>query len=165
MTIYTRTGDQGTAGTLAGERRPKTDAVFEACGTIDELSAALGLARSRLSSDADILLAIQRDLIPIGAFISSGETSYLSSVALNAAAFENEIDRLLHGIELTGFQLPGRNEIEAALHLARTVCRRCERRFWALPPERTNAEVGRYLNRLSDLLFALAVFHSGEYPT
>jgi len=163
-TIYTRAGDDGTSATLGGSRESKTGIVFDACGTLDELSAFLGAARAALpqgSREAALLLSIQRDSVNLGAYLSSGDSAYLDRLALDDGTFETEIDRLLQSTRITGFVIPGNTAADAALHVARTVCRRLERRFWALDPSRRGPRAATYLNRLSDLLFALAVSQSG----
>lgn len=169
MTIYTKTGDKGTSGTLDGGRAAKTHPIFEANGTVDELSAALGLVRVALREEGQwepdrFVLNIQSDLVQLGAYLSSGDVQYLADVVFSAEKFEEVIDEALGGKELTAFVIPGDSELEARLHLARTVCRRCERRVVALVEIRAEALVHRYFNRLSDLLFSLAVW-SREKPS
>lgn len=163
MTIYTKTGDKGTSATLNGDRLSKTDAIFEANGTVDELSAALGLVRAQLRSEGlgplEVYLSdIQQDLILLGAYLSSGGSEYLATLRCSAHQFEQAIDRALGGKEITSFIIPGDNELEARLHVARTVCRRCERRLAVLQAQRTDPRVYSYVNRMSDLLFSLAVW-------
>jgi cob(I)alamin adenosyltransferase len=168
MVIYTRTGDKGTAATLGGERRPKTDQVFEAGGTIDELSAHLGLARTAgvpavpgagacASPVASVLRVVQDDLVLLGAYVSSGDPAWLERFAFGADRMEAAIDAVTASHPIDGFIVPGENELEARLHVARTVCRRAERRFHALPG-RDDPRASKYINRLSDLLFALALW-------
>jgi cob(I)alamin adenosyltransferase len=163
MTIYTKTGDDGTSATLTGERLSKTDAIFEANGTVDELSAALGLVRVQLKSEGfgpleGYLADIQQDLILVGAYLSSGGAEHLVTLRCSAHQFEQVIDRALGGEALTAFIISGENELEARLHVARTVCRRCERRLAVLQAQRTDPGVHGYVNRMSDLLFSLAVW-------
>jgi cob(I)alamin adenosyltransferase len=165
MKIYTRTGDDGTTGLFGGARVPKDDARVEAYGTVDELNSAIGLARALgLSPDVDDVLGlIQSELFALGAELASVPDSVprLASSPLG----EPEIQRLETTIDemdavlapLKNFVLPAGSSGAAALHLARTVCRRAER--CVLSAARTGPsrpELVIYLNRLSDLLFVLA---------
>ena len=164
MHIYTRTGDAGQTSNLAGKRLPKNHPVLEANGTLDELSAALGLTRAALPRDKTGLAVnrlverIQRDLIVFGAYVSSGEASYMEQVVLVPTEFEAVIDRVLDRRPLTGFVVAGTSELDARFHLARTACRRHERKLVGLDKLRPRPEPRTYINRLSDLLFALAVW-------
>lgn len=165
MRIYTRTGDAGETSLGGGRRVSKADAWIEALGTVDELNAALGLARTYLS-DPDLqalLQSIQNDLFNLGAELAAppepnqeGAVPHLRSDQVTA--LEHSIDRLSAALPpWRQFILPGGTPGAAALHLACTIARRAERRVVALrPPETVNPEVRRYLNRLSDLLFVLA---------
>jgi cob(I)alamin adenosyltransferase len=166
MRIYTRTGDEGDTGLFGGERVGKEAARLEAYGSVDELNAALGWARV-VVSDADLaelLHQIQGHMLEMGADLATPERDQVGSrqvpriAAARVAALETEIDRLEQELPpLTRFILPGGSEAGARLHLARTICRRAERRVVAVAREETvNAEVVRYLNRLSDLLFVMA---------
>lgn len=164
MGIYTRTGDRGSTATLSGERHQKNHPVFEANGAVDELSAHIGVLRAGplcLSAQprlAAFLERVQRDLVPLGAFISSGEASHLDRIRLGPKDFEDVIDQVLASHPVEGFVTPGANEMEAALHLIRTVCRRTERRLVDLLESRPDERALRHLNRLSDLFFALALW-------
>jgi cob(I)alamin adenosyltransferase len=163
--LYTRTGDDGTTALFGGERVRKDALRVEAYGAVDETNASLGLARSLgLDAEIDKLLAeIQRDLFDVGADLATPQDaaarSYLRLVDdEDVAALEAAIDRFdLELDPLTQFIVPGGHPASAGLQLARTVCRRAERAVVALA---AHEEVGeatlRYLNRLSDLLFALA---------
>jgi cob(I)alamin adenosyltransferase len=166
MSIYTRTGDSGETSLGGGRRVSKADPWIEAIGTVDELNAALGLVRTYLS-DPDLqalLQSIQNDLFNLGAELAApagqgppeGAASHLRPD--HVAALEHSIDRLSAALPpWRQFLLPGGAPGAAALHLARTIARRAERRVVAIqPPEAVNPEVRRYLNRLSDLLFVLA---------
>jgi cob(I)alamin adenosyltransferase len=167
--IYTRTGDDGTTGLAAGPRRRKDDLRVEAYGTVDETNACVGLARLHTAAEADLdamLGRIQNDLFDLGADLATPETgealSYepLRVVAAQVERLEREIDTLNADLSpLRSFVLPGGSPAAAALHLARTVCRRAERIVVAL--SRLEGEVVspaavQYLNRLSDLLFVAA---------
>lgn len=166
MRIYTRTGDTGETGLFGGGRVGKDDPRVEAYGAVDELNACLGLARAAgLPPDLDELAArVQEDLFVLGADLAtppSGSARPEKVVRLPegaAAALEPEIDRCERDLEpLRSFILPGGSPGGAALHLARTVCRRAERRLVALArcgPVSKGALP--YLNRLSDLLFMMA---------
>jgi cob(I)alamin adenosyltransferase len=163
--IYTRTGDQGTTALAAGGRRPKYDLRIEAFGTVDETNACLGLVRLHTAEhEIDPMLArIQNDLFDLGSDLATVETgkplSYepLRITQGQVDRLEQEIDQLNgHLAPLRSFVLPGGTAAAAALHLARTVCRRAERHVVELasrPDEKVSAETVKYLNRLSDFLF------------
>jgi cob(I)alamin adenosyltransferase len=165
MKIYTRKGDEGETGLLGGERVSKDSPRVEACGTVDELNAALGLARAEpLSEDLDRLLErLQHELFRLGAELASGG-SFSRSLGMISAdhveALEQEIDRREASLSaLRQFILPGGTRAAAALHVARTVCRRAERRLVAAihaVGEDISPTTLVYLNRLGDLLFVLA---------
>ena len=164
MKIYTRTGDDGTTGLFGGARVPKASARVEAFGTVDELNAALGVARAcRLDAETDAVLArVQVDLFTLGAELACvpGKEQKLSMTLLgadDAMRLELAIDAAEEVLPaLTSFVLPGGSPQAAALHLARTVCRRAERALLALEDAPARREVVVYMNRLSDLLFVLA---------
>ncbi len=156
--IYTRTGDDGTTGLADGSRVPKDHARVEAYGTVDELNSVLGLllTKSLPPEVHEPLTDIQHVLFDLG-----GELSVPGRQALDAARtarLETLLDQLNANLPpLKEFILPGGVEAAALCHLARTVCRRAERRTIALArAERVNPEAVRYLNRLSDLLFVMA---------
>jgi cob(I)alamin adenosyltransferase len=163
--IYTRAGDKGKTRLVSGQTVAKTDARVEAYGAVDELNAVLGLARLETAADAvldPILARIQNDLFDLGADLATPEMKdgvALRIVEAQVSRLEGEIDRLNADLQpLTSFVLPGGSRAASALHLARTVCRRAERRAVAFT--QAAAETGavhgpalRYLNRLSDLLF------------
>jgi cob(I)alamin adenosyltransferase len=167
MKIYTRTGDLGDTGLFGGPRTSKDDPRVEAYGDVDELNAALGLARASdpMPRVDEVLVPIQRDLFAIGALLATPDfekmKSHLEKARIDAdriAQLERAIDDCDRELEpLKAFIIPGGTPKAAALHLARTVCRRAERRVVAL---RRTVEVPDivvvYLNRLSDLLFTLA---------
>lgn len=164
MKIYTRTGDTGETSLLDGTRVGKADPRVEAFGEVDELNAWLGLCRSTpLASDLDeALVAIQRDLFALGARLADPASKIAARVAKvtlgddDVARLEQVIDRLEAELPpLTRFILAGGSPGGAALHVARAVCRRAERRMMALDPA-PEAVLIRYINRLSDLLFVMA---------
>jgi cob(I)alamin adenosyltransferase len=153
MKIYTRTGDDGTTGLRSGARVSKANARVEACGELDEASAAIGMARSTgLAPDADaVLQQAQKDLSAIGSEVSGGDEIIAEA---DATRLERAIDAVQEGLPpLRSLVLPGGSPASCALHVARCVVRRAERRVAALEERH---EPIAYLNRLSDLLFVLA---------
>jgi cob(I)alamin adenosyltransferase len=169
--IYTKLGDGGETHLGDMSRVPKTDPRIEAYGTVDELNAAVGVVRATVdlpASVAEWLARIQNDLFDVGADLSvpeGGERERLRVAPEQTEWLEQACDKVLAGLEpLRSFVLPGGTPAAAQLHVARTVCRRAERRVLALGEE-ANPEVVRYLNRLSDLLFVLArQVNAGEEP-
>ncbi len=164
--IYTRTGDDGTTGLLYGTRISKADPAAEAYGSVDETVADIGVARA-LSDDPDLrtmLLEVQRELFVVGADLATNpkERAKLKpGVSLVTAAMIERLEGLIddHEAHLPDeFVVPGGNPVSAALDMARATCRRAERRTVELREagREVNPEAARYLNRLSDLLFALA---------
>jgi cob(I)alamin adenosyltransferase len=157
--IVTRTGDDGSTGLADGARVPKESARIEACGTVDELNSALGMLLAVADLPAAMaaqLLEIQHDLFDLG-----GELAIPGSVVMSARQVEG-IEALVESWNaelppLREFVLPGGGSAAASCHLARSICRRTERRCWALSrSEPLGPQALRYLNRLSDLLFVLA---------
>jgi cob(I)alamin adenosyltransferase len=171
MSIITKTGDRGTTGLMYGRRVAKCDPRVEAYGTVDELNATLGLARATATAAdpgaAALFSSIQSDLVAL-----MGE---LATAAADAPRYQAEgrptitpaatarLEAAARGLEAAGvspgdWAMPGGTLHGAALDLARTVCRRAERRVCALQQagELPNAEIVTYLNRLSDLLWLLA---------
>lgn len=172
--IYTRAGDGGRTQLVGGERRPKYDLRIEAYGTVDETNATIGLARLHTASDPvlDAVLArIQNDLFDLGADLATpareepARREALRVVDSQVERLEGEIDGLNEPLApLTSFVLPGGTPAAAALHLARTTCRRAERLVVALadrPDEKVSAAAIKYLNRLSDLLFVASRHANG----
>ncbi len=169
MKIYTKAGDGGQTALFGGQSVAKDVPRVEAYGTVDELNACLGLvgAASDLASDLAALLArVQSELFDLGAELATPPERAADRLAarvpimdsVGVETLEAEID--LYETELAPlktFILPGGTQAAATLHIARTVCRRAERRVVTLAgSEAVNLEVIRYLNRLSDLLFVLA---------
>jgi len=169
MTIATKTGDDGTTGLMYGRRVPKNHPRVEACGTLDELNSALGLARA-LSSDKLVgtnLLEVQKNLVKV-----MGEVGVLredlpryanDGYPLVTVEFTARLDALVKEIEgqsvsFKEWATPGATPAAAALDLARTVCRRAERRVFDLREagELPNGEILVFLNRLSDVLWLFA---------
>jgi len=157
--IYTRTGDDGTTGLGDGTRVPKDDTRVEAYGCVDECNSAIGvvLAVSGIPDGVrEVLTRVQHELFDLG-----GELCIPGHRAIEArhvAALEAALDGFNAGLPpLREFILPGGGPAAAACHLARTVCRRAERRAWTLARAQAVApEPLQYLNRLSDLLFVIA---------
>ena len=156
--IVTRTGDRGTTGMADGSRRGKTDIRVHCLGEVDELNACIGVALSFLDDGplARVLFAVQHDLFDIGAEICQPgkhllDESYVEGLETTAAEYNEKLPVLKE------FILSGGSPAVAHLQLARTVCRRAERRIHELAEvEKSNPVTGQYLNRLSDLLFVLA---------
>ena len=164
--IYTRGGDKGRTGLLDGSRVPKDDLRVVAYGDVDELCAELGLARAEIRTRAirDLLYQIQRDLMAVGAQLADPKARVGARKAKAALApvLVERIEKAIDAAEdrlpaLAWFVLPGGSRAAAAIHVARTVCRRAERSVVALARRRrVDPLVVAYLNRLSDLLFVLA---------
>ncbi len=164
MKLYTKTGDDGTTGLFGGGRVKKASLRVEAYGTVDETNAVIGVARTTgLAPVVDAVLErVQEDLFTLGAELACvpGRESKLHMAVLG----EVDIHRLEVAIDeadaacepLKTFVLPGGSPQAAALHLARTVCRRAERATLAIDDGPVRGDLVVYLNRLSDLLFALA---------
>jgi cob(I)alamin adenosyltransferase len=175
--IYTRKGDDGTTGLWYGGRVPKHAGRPEAYGSVDEAASALGLARAAADRDgelyADILL-IQNELFVAGAELATApeaagrlEPGVSKVTAEMAERLEADIDRYMERVELPPkFVIPGGSELSARLDVARATVRRAERRVAALKDEDelASATVLRYLNRLSDALFAMARFADEPDP-
>ncbi|MFI5256143.1 MAG: cob(I)yrinic acid a,c-diamide adenosyltransferase [Gemmatimonadales bacterium] len=167
MKIYTRTGDAGSTGLFGGGRVPKDDARVEAYGDVDELNAVIGMARSIESMPRidEVLVPIQRDLFAIGALLATPDRDKMALHLQKARIDDARIGELERAIDdgdaelepLRSFILPGGSGKSAVLHLARTVCRRAERRVVTLQRDVELPPLAIiYLNRLSDLLFTLA---------
>jgi len=164
--IYTRTGDDGTTALGTGERRKKYDLRVAAYGSLDEVNAAIGIARLYSSDDAALdaaLARVQNDLFDAGADLTTPGKgrgpggARLTVTDAQVEWLESEIDRLNGELApLKSFVLPGGSATAAYLHLARTICRRAERLIAELkdkPGESVGDEVLKYVNRLSDFLF------------
>ena len=165
MKIYTKTGDTGETSLFDKTRVSKADPRVEAYGEVDELNACLGAARAaRLDADLTAVLEqIQSELFAVGARLadpSSRIAARVEKVTVTNAEVEQleaMIDRLEAQLPpLRRFILPGGSTAGALLHLARTVCRRAERRVVGLGAEAVDPVIVTYLNRLSDLLFVMA---------
>ena len=175
MKIYTKTGDGGETSLFDNTRVSKADARVDAYGEVDEINACLGAARAA-GMDPGIsaaLEAIQKDLFALGARLADPSARIAARVT-KAAISESDVQRLEAIIDrledelppLRRFILPGGGPAGATLHLARTVCRRAERRVIALGADAVEPILVVYLNRLSDLLFVMAraVNHRAGVP-
>lgn len=163
--VYTKTGDKGTTSLVGGVRVEKTNARIEAYGTVDELSAHLGMLASYLKDgeDKEFIYRIQRNLFTVCSYLATDktQTALAPSYTLNpeeVTAVEEEIDIITANIPpQTTFILPGGSHGAALAHVCRTVCRRAERRIFKLNEmTELDPEVLQYVNRLSDYLFVLA---------
>lgn len=165
MKIYTRTGDRGSTGLFGGPRVSKDDARIEAYGTVDELNAALGMVRNAGVGEVidHQLEQIQHELFAMGAELATPDPEKHGTRVLNAAhtrRLEQWIDEHEKVLDpLANFILPSGNDGACALHLARGICRRAERRIvtlFQIPDQNVSEDLAVYLNRLSDLLFVLS---------
>ena len=167
MKIYTKTGDRGDTGLFGGGRVAKNHPRVEAYGDVDELNATLGFvcAVEPMPRIDDVLIPIQRDLFAIGALLATPDLEKMRQHLEKARVDDARIAELERAIDdgddelepLRTFIVPGGTAKGAALHVARTVCRRAERRVVELGHETEIPQiVVIYLNRLSDLLFTLA---------
>lgn len=163
MKIYTKTGDSGTTGLVGGDRVSKADPLMSAIGDVDELNAIVGVTRTH-SVDSQDLQSIQNWLFDLGAELATPAGSKFVNQSIGErqiAWLEASIDEMTSQLEpLRNFILPGGTAYGAALHHARTVCRRAERSVIALNAARP--ELIRFLNRLSDWLFVAARFANRE---
>jgi cob(I)alamin adenosyltransferase len=162
--IYTRTGDDGTTSLLGAGRVLKSSLRVEAYGCVDELNAVLGWARTQDAAEAlgNELVTLQARLFQLGAELATTEPRVVERLDRltdpDVVEIEQWIDRLEADLPpLQNFILPGGSPLGAALHLARTVCRRAERRVVSLAQaEPLEPRLARYLNRVADLLFVMA---------
>lgn len=175
MKIYTKTGDSGETSLFDNTRVSKADARVDAYGEVDELNACLGAARAA-GVDADVaalIESLQKDLFAFGARLadpSARIAARVAKVTIDTATVER-LERAIDQLEATlpplrRFILPGGSQSGALLHLARTVCRRVERRVIALGADAVDPILIVYVNRLSDLLFVMAraVNHRSGVP-
>ncbi len=162
--IYTKTGDGGETGLFGGGRVGKDHPRVEAYGEVDELNSALGVARATGAGELDALLqTLQDQLFTLGSMLATPQGSKADAAIPHLQAdWVQAMERAIDGFDaelkpLTAFILPGGTPCAAALHLARTICRRTERKVVPLFREgKIGPESVVYLNRLSDLLFTMA---------
>jgi cob(I)alamin adenosyltransferase len=169
MSIATKTGDNGMTGLIYGQRVPKTHSRVEACGAVDELNSALGMARATATENfvRENLFWIQKSLVDVMGeigvltqdlprYVKDGYLIVTPEMTAKLDALVKEIES--QNVSFKGWATPGATQNSAALDMARTVCRRAERRVCALKEsgELPNAEIVIYLNRLSDLLWLFA---------
>ena len=170
MSIVTKTGDKGETSLMYGRRVPKSDLRVDAYGCIDELTAALGVARS-VSTDnfvSDEILAAQKDLIAVMGELATApgdlERYIKDGFNVTTAEMVDRITAVISSLELDkslypkDWVIPGGNAISAALDLARAICRRAERHIagFSTSEKNLNPQILRYVNRLSDLCWVLA---------
>jgi cob(I)alamin adenosyltransferase len=167
MKIYTKTGDKGETGLFGGGRVAKSHPRVEAYGDVDELNATLGMVRAvePMPRIDEVLVPVQRDLFAIGALLATPDRDKMRQHLEKARVDEGRVAELERAIDdgdaelepLRAFIVPGGTRKAAMLHVARTVCRRAERRVVELASDtEIPTLVVIYLNRLSDLLFTLA---------
>ncbi|MBU6409250.1 MAG: cob(I)yrinic acid a,c-diamide adenosyltransferase [Verrucomicrobia bacterium] len=167
MSIVTRTGDSGTTGLMFGRRVPKNHPRVEAYGAVDELNAALGMARATGGLFADRLVSIQKELVTVmgelcvhpgdlARYQRDGYTLVTRPMTARLEQWIQEVES--QNVSPNGWATPGATRAAAALDVSRTVCRRAERRVCGLQEtgEPVNGEIIIYLNRLGDLLWLLA---------
>ncbi len=167
--IYTKTGDNGTSGLIGGTRVEKTDRRLEAYGTVDELNSWIGMIKATPIEKevGSTLNLIQNKLFVIGSYLATDpEKSDLRNTlecdGHDIKKLEAEIDRMQDQMPgLTNFILPGGTPSAAQTHVARTVCRRAERRITAIAEEsKIDMHILMFINRLSDYLFVLARYNN-----
>jgi cob(I)alamin adenosyltransferase len=164
LKIYTKTGDKGQTSLYDGTRISKHDIRVESYGTLDELNASIGLARQYCDSDIlrEQLFHIQRILFNVAGELATPDADQFPEPVSEADTrqLEQIIDQALETMDREGashFIIPGSNLFSAALHVSRTVCRRAERRILELSDEApVRPELIKYVNRLSDALYAIA---------
>jgi cob(I)alamin adenosyltransferase len=165
MKIYTRTGDDGTTGLIGGSRVKKYNIRLEAYGTVDELNSYIGVVRSLQKEEhADsVLEKIQNKLFVIGANLATDESDEIIKKRLpcgesDILLLENEMDQMIAVLPLlNNFILPGGSQATSFCHVARTICRRAERRIVELSEKsEVDPNLIKYINRLSDYLFVLS---------
>lgn len=173
MRVYTRTGDDGTSGLIGGTRVKKYDLRLEAYGTVDELNSWIGLIRSQDIDPQNVgdLISIQQKLFVLGALLATDTgkadlSEKLPCCEEDIRFLETRMDQMLDILPpLTSFLLPGGSNPVGYCHVARTVCRRAERRAYQLASQiEVPGDVLKYLNRLSDYLYVLSrkLAHDGN---
>lgn len=167
MKIYTKSGDKGTTSLIGGNRIEKDSIRVEAYGTIDELNSYIGLCYHYLKNeDRDALRKIQTKLFDVGAELSSLNYKRLKTILTSEDVEELEklVDYYTSKVEkINEFIIPGTSLCSANLHIARTICRRAERRITTLSKQdEINPELLKYINRLSDFLYILARYSEDD---
>ncbi len=169
MKIYTKTGDQGETSLYDGKRIYKDDIRVESYGTVDELNTALGLARTFIEDEpiVDIIYQIQRELFDVaGELATSAGDKFPERINEKHIDYlESVIDTYIAKVEqINRFIIPGTNRASASLHVARTICRRAERRILTLKREAYVSDLLlKYVNRLSDAIYALARYLETDF--
>lgn len=174
--IYTRTGDTGETGLVGGARVQKDSARVEAYGEVDELNSLIGWARTLADRDkaetlSTKLAEIQQSLFDLGSELATPPGASWPGMIVVSDAQVSELERWIDELtadipELRSFVLPGGTELNAALHIGRAVCRRVERSIIRLSRSESVSQTLRiYVNRLSDLLFAMARYESHRTKT
>jgi len=167
MKIYTKTGDKGLTSLFDGSRVDKDDLRVECYGTLDELSSYIGLCSIYAQdSDKKVLRDIQLKMFSVCAELATREEGKYKNVVVeeDITNLESLIDEYISKIDkVDAFIVPGTSVVSANLHIARTICRRAERRIYSLSKiEKINPFLLKYINRLSDLLYAIARFNETE---
>ncbi len=168
MKIYTKSGDKGTTSLIGGKRIEKDSIRVESYGTIDELNSYIGLCYHYLkeSEDKQVLRKIQVKLFDVGAELSSPDYKRLKNIINDEDVeyLEKLVDYYTAKIEkINEFIVPGTSICSANLHIARTICRRAERKITALSrEEEINPVLLKYINRLSDFIYILARYSEDE---
>jgi len=165
--IYTKTGDTGETSIYGGNRLSKDDIRVEAYGTVDELNSWIGALRAEISHDKSeqLLVRIQNELFVVGSLLASTADKHADLPQISAdieSSLETAIDQMQAQLEpLKTFILPSGNKLISKIHIARTVCRRAERRVVSFSNSGADVKsIIRLLNRLSDFLFVLARFQA-----
>ena len=167
MRIYTKTGDKGQTSLFDGTRVDKDDLRVECYGTLDELNSYIGLCGVYAKGDdKKILMDIQSKMFSVCAELATREEGKYKNVVVedDINILENLIDGYINKIDkVDAFIVPGTNVLSANLHIARTICRRAERRIYSLSKiEKINPYLLKYINRLSDLLYSIARFNEDD---
>ena len=167
MKIYTKTGDKGQTSLFDGSRVDKDDLRVECYGTLDELNSYIGLCSIYATdSDRKILRDIQLKMFSVSAELATREEGKYKNIVVeeDIIHLETLIDEYITKIdEVDAFIVPGTSVLSANLHIARTICRRAERRIYSLSKiEKINTNLLKYINRLSDLLYAIARYNETE---
>lgn len=162
MNIYTKTGDKGQTSLFDSKRVDKDDLRVESYGTVDELNSFLGLSKNYIEDKEvyELINTIQRKLFDVGAELATSDLNKrpISITEEDVILLENKIDKYMAAFKKPDhFVIPGAGESSGFLHVARTICRRAERRIISLSKDvEINSHLIKYVNRLSDLIYTLA---------